>query len=56
MPGDAAGQLVLAGAPSQFSVGLARLLDQAEPDPQHQAPEIYGSPGGEMDLDRSSRC
>lgn len=51
MPSYAAGQLVLAGAPSQFGVELARLLDHAEPDAQQRAREIYGSPGGEIDLD-----
>lgn len=51
MPGYADGHLVLAGAPSQFSAGLARLLDLAEPDLQQWARDVYGSPGGDIDLD-----
>ncbi len=51
MPSYAAGHLVLAGAPSQFSAGLARLLDLAAPDLQDRAREVYGTPCGDIDLD-----
>ena len=51
MPSYAAGHLVLPSAPSEFGVGLARLLDHAEPEVLHQARDVYGSPGGDIDLD-----